>query len=693
MRTIKVRGGNSGPVLTGTPGNAVVIAPDGQSVTSTPIGPGAGVTSWDTRTGAVTPQNNDYEASQIFNDSSVGGLDVRGALNTLLAAIAAVTGLPAVTAADNGDNLSVVGGLWAKAANAFRSVTTIADRNALTASGIVTAGMLAYVSTTQCLYMLGNDLATWSFFAPSPALAKQAAWAVDVAAGSDNNSGLPGSPLKTVEEFSQRLSPGGAKVTLQQATTCTLAAGSYGQLNLNLDWFPGAVAFGNGEFAVIGTMVSSAPMVLTAVTPENPATQVSNELVTAAGAFVNRQRIRVTNGVRIGSLTYSTGLNGSALDTFVGTWLNYVTNSNAPPAVGDSVVTETWATTLAYCTIAVRGTGNVSVRDMTLTQLCALDDYTTVGGHTTGGGGFIFGCDLSSTFLVSNTGAYVWSCRIPVGAATSIKSGQWKVDGTAVQGKLYVYTAASCSFDDSGNFIDGGNFIVGGTSTSNHVGNSTCRIAGNVQFCNGTATSAVSVSQGATLQNGAAFLWSRAGATPYLVAFEADVCSSIVTSTVWTGANCSIAATNGFQVAGQLYAFADAPISAPQYGAYVLSFLGGIANGSARLTAQAANLGATALVPAAPPGDWIVEGYLDVNTAGTAGALTLNAIFTDDSGVARTVPVCSIASIAGVNGLGGVISVQTRNGSAIQYSVTGIVTPGALQYSLRVTARKNNNGA
>src|SRR6267142_4909610 len=106
---------------------------------------------------------------------------------------AVTTSLPVVDATDNGDNLSVVGGVWAKAFNGFRSVADIAARNALTASGIVTAGMLAYVSTTQCLYLLENDLVTWGFFAPSPALALQAAWAIDAATGSDNNSGAPGS--------------------------------------------------------------------------------------------------------------------------------------------------------------------------------------------------------------------------------------------------------------------------------------------------------------------------------------------------------------------------------------------------------------------------------------------------------------------------------------------------------------------
>lgn len=64
--TVKLRGGPSGPVLTGTPGDALVIAADGASVSSVPF--------------PVPP----------------GGV------------------LPPVTVADNGDQLIVIAGVWAK---------------------------------------------------------------------------------------------------------------------------------------------------------------------------------------------------------------------------------------------------------------------------------------------------------------------------------------------------------------------------------------------------------------------------------------------------------------------------------------------------------------------------------------------------------------------------------------------------
>ncbi len=57
----------------------------------------AGVSSFNTRMGAVLPATNDYTDLQVQNTSSVAGTGVKGALNTLLAAIGAlVTGVSSV---------------------------------------------------------------------------------------------------------------------------------------------------------------------------------------------------------------------------------------------------------------------------------------------------------------------------------------------------------------------------------------------------------------------------------------------------------------------------------------------------------------------------------------------------------------------------------------------------------------------
>lgn len=50
-----------------------------------------GVTSFNSRTGAVVPVSGDYAASGVTNDSSVTGTGVKGALNALLASIGAIS--------------------------------------------------------------------------------------------------------------------------------------------------------------------------------------------------------------------------------------------------------------------------------------------------------------------------------------------------------------------------------------------------------------------------------------------------------------------------------------------------------------------------------------------------------------------------------------------------------------------------
>lgn len=63
----------------------------------------AGVSSFNSRTGAVTPQSGDYQASKVANDSAVVGAAVKDALNSLKGHVDTVTGNPhSVTAAQVG---------------------------------------------------------------------------------------------------------------------------------------------------------------------------------------------------------------------------------------------------------------------------------------------------------------------------------------------------------------------------------------------------------------------------------------------------------------------------------------------------------------------------------------------------------------------------------------------------------------
>lgn len=170
------------------------------------------------------------------------------------------------------------------------------------------------------------------------------------------------------------------------------------------------------------------------------------------------------------------------------------------------------------------------------------------------------------------------------------------------------------------------------------------------------------------------------------------------------GAFVSVQSTNPPTIAGATVdwtmgarkgSFAQLPVVCPAVpaGFYYEDSSVGTAGADLYLTAQTGNIGATNVFPSAPrKGSYRFSGYASINTPGTLGAATLNAIFTDDSGVQRTVAVATSASIAAANGQGGAITIETNGVTAVQYSVTGIVTPGALSYSVRVSCSPESSG-
>ena len=277
----------------------------------------------------------------------------------------------------------------------LRTVADITARNAVSANALLCKeGMLCYVQLTKCYYALNADLATWSFFAPSPVLAAQAAWAIDATSGSDNNSGAPGSPLASTEELSRRLCPGGAICYLQQNTTVAIAAGTYGDLYLQLAC-AGAVAL---TFTINAAFTAVADT-LTSVVNTVPGTS-QGRITVAAGPLTARGRIRSTSGAQIGAVTYATGALNSSTDAFVKGWyptadtLNYVNVAN-----GTTVAIE--ALTVTINRMFIRGvlhssaTPTIRVNDVNLpngvimpfaggSTSCVLNGCAIGGGRSNG---------------------------------------------------------------------------------------------------------------------------------------------------------------------------------------------------------------------------------------------------------------------------------------------------------------------
>lgn len=244
----------------------------------------------------------------------------------------------------NQDTLAVVGGLWQAAANGFLQFTTTADRDAF--PGLKTPGMLAYVTTTKCLYMLAANGTTWQFFAPSPELAAQTAWAIDAGAGSDSNSGAPGSPLASTEELGRRLCPGGAVWNMTASVAIAIAAGSYGALQLNYQVQEPTT----GITLSITTAVTSTADTLTSVVNTTAGTQGRITLASGA-ALTARMRIRSTSGANVGAITYGEGPLNAANDTFVKTWFPNTAGALASVNIanGTTVALDVRQTSIARC--------------------------------------------------------------------------------------------------------------------------------------------------------------------------------------------------------------------------------------------------------------------------------------------------------------------------------------------------------
>jgi len=118
-----------------------------------------------------------------------------------------------------------------------------------------------------------------------------------------------------------------------------------------------------------------------------------------------------------------------------------------------------------------------------------------------------------------------------------------------------------------------------------------------------------------------------------------------------------------------------------------LSFVGPSTMAGKNGTGATNNIGSNLLTFKSPIQQIRANATLTLVTPGTDGNAVLNVIYTDTLGVSRTKSVTSALNIAGAAGdeVQGSL-VFTQNGSTqFNYSVTGIVTPGALSYNYKIT--------
>lgn len=657
-------------------GNALLLLPS----TSTPVG--VFYQTIINGDGGAMLQEPALEFNSDFTLTDSPGLSTRISLQR--------RPLPSVGLTDAGERLAVNGaGAWDTAANGFLNFTTTALRDSY--AGLRTAGMLTYVSTTQCLYMLAPDLTTWLFFAPSPALGGQAAWFI-ATTGNDNNDGLTlGTALRNVEELGRRLSPAGGLCTLTNAvTTVTIGAGSFGQLNLRVTWPNSFGSFG-AQLFILGALSSSASITLAAGTVNTTQGSVRAQVVTAAGTFVNQLRIRAISGTHTGAITYSNGLNGDAQHSFVQPWSDFATgNSLFSPAVGDNVVVDTLLTTVESLTVSQFGAGGYfQYQDLIAQNIFVTNDNNT--GIFGDGGPYIFGCenglDASGACEWSAiNGANAFSCRIKT---TCILIGSaWELNGCAIQASARLTGPTSLRLRN-GNAIDAGVFATAGFVVGDSLKGGVSQIVNigtGVELENGQAGStAFNLLDSSSMLIQQPF-WGLAGT--WGKGFSFATATSLDPGTVPT-----FPCTIGYATPSGNFAFTETPVLVG--GGVTITASGlSLTNDAKYLTAQTGNLASVSLFGGGNPrkGSYAVGGYVAVTVVGTTGPLNLNVNFTDDSGVARTVQICTLALINALGGQGGTVEIECNGTTPVTLSVTGIVTPGTLQYSLRGNVRIDSNG-
>lgn len=696
---------------------------------TTIIAPIAGPGRWVEATGGTGVQGaQGFQGSQgATGVGSQGAQGSQGSQGNQGSALA----LPSVTAADNGDNLQVVAGVWAKGLNASQVVQSIANRNAL--AGILSEGMLVYVKDTESIYQLAADGTTWNFYDANPALAGQATWWVDPS-GNDNNDGkTSGTALLTPFELSSRLCPRGKVCNLTTSVTVnintvTLGVVAYNQLSLNITG-DNTGAFATRVLTIVHGIASSSPITLSGVVTPVGSSATRGQLTTLSGTFVAGERIRFTSGAAIGAVCYSAGLNANAQNTF-----NYPLSiptiagasaaeggPNLIPVPGDTCVVDTILVSYTQLNITCNGSARVIVFDCKATRVAVSGSNCSSIFAGTGGPVFLSGCVQTSAngrWENTSNGAFLLACRTLPTSKTSVIGNGWCLVQHIVQGTLGL-SGSSTSY---GLWIDGGRVALGFENDFNHPGQgapSILRVAaaftngatcGGIEAENGTGGTSIYLNAAIVVSAHSEFfvddfntyIWGASASFGF--GFNVEGNAYITQGNVSTGVFLAIyklPSLVNFVVANLFFSYSDNPIVLPNANAGVIAKSYNIANNVSQtdngfyLTVQSGNQGPTTFTSLVKAGLYQVSGYVATTTvdAAATGNPTLNIIFTDDSGVPRTVPVAVDPSLTALGGGGGLVMIENSSGGAISWSVTGITNAATSKYSARLRIAQISSGA
>lgn len=296
-------------------------------------------------------------------------------------------------------------------------------------------------------------------------------WAIDPVAGDDRNSGAPGSPLKTLLEWSLRMRFADVTTT---AVNVAIAAGTL------TDMAPLDLHIGTGRLITIqGAVTSTAPRALTAVTATNAATNTRGTVGDAGGAFARSQRLRMTSGAASGAIAYCEGGTVAATAT-VSPWSlltsftppGNVLPSTVAPSIADTYVTDTLATTFqGRIDLRVKGAGRLVFKDIVFTSdpsssFAAYQYWRVQSDQSTAASVMWVGCRFDANCFagwMNATGRVVQSiflssCTVGPGSTIGMAHNV-HVGTTSTNGALTVFGAGAYAQLEGAITLDGGRIV------------------------------------------------------------------------------------------------------------------------------------------------------------------------------------------------------------------------------------------
>lgn len=315
-------------------------------------------------------------------------------------------------------------------------------------------------------------------YLPNQAAWYQTAWTVDPVAGDDRNAGTALAPLKTLEEWCNRMQ----NAVVKQDVTVTVLAGAANTkplfLRIRIDYASDALV------RIVGATTVDAGHTVTAVTASSPTTSAATNVrgfITSADAFVDKSRVRFTSGARNGYTCQVTGFNVPNTSAFVSTpgMLTDlhpsfgISPATGFPAINDTYVIETLVTDLdtSDMNIEVDGSGRLVFENLNLRNL--QPNLVVCRGGNPGqfcssilfyncrapsGGEFIWVSDSQAAFVnctfdsffasVNNSVVFMRTCvfRLSSGSGLSCQ---------AIEGGYIQFSSPNC-FDGAGINVDDG---------------------------------------------------------------------------------------------------------------------------------------------------------------------------------------------------------------------------------------------